>query len=380
VRTLQKLLLVSLPTVLFAFALLELVVLRFWVPIDDVPLEEYDRPNGIVRYRPNQTGVSYPDRDIHHPVPFTVNAEGWNSFHSHYGAARGGKLRVAVIGDSYVAAFEVAPRSSVAGQLETLLGQERAEVYAFGIRGAPLSEYLQIARYVVREFKPDVVVVVIVHNDFDESYRVTAGRYTSAFLHLDVTGDDVKEIPPQPYQEPTVQAWVRTRSALFRFLFYRLQVGSQQLRRLYDTMMNGPRKFEANVDASSLAGEGTRMRRVASYVFDQFARLEHSSGVRFVLLMDTPRDAIYDGRDPRETEPYRMNRIAAEASAGAGLTFIDLTREFARDYQDHHIRFEFPHDGHWNARAHGLAAHQVCTTLQTQLEGARIQCTGAPAE
>jgi lysophospholipase L1-like esterase len=364
VRTTRKLLLVSCPAVLLTFVLLELVVLRSWVAVDDVPVEEYDGRNGVIRYRPNQTGVSYPDRDILHPVPFSVNSDGWNSFHAHYDVPRGDKLRIAVVGDSYVAAFEVAPRFSLAGQLESRLGDDRAEVYAFGVRGAPLSEYLQIARYVVAEYRPDVVVIVIVHNDFDESYRLPAGRYATAFLHLDVDRDDVEEIPPRPYRESPVEEWVRTRSYAFRFLFYRLQVGSQELRSLYGAVWGRPRRFEANVDVSGLAGEGVRMRKTATYVFAQLAHLERSSRTRFLLVMDAPREAIYEGHDPRTTEAYRMNRIASEASAAAGLTFIDLTPAFERDYRDHHERFEFPHDGHWNRRGHGLAADEVYQALE----------------
>jgi hypothetical protein len=378
-RALKKLLWISLPTLFLALALLEFVVLRFWVPVDDVPIEEYDAANQIIHYRPGQSGLTYPDRDLGHPVPFTVNADGWNSLHPRYDAARDGKLRVAVVGDSYVAAFEVAPRLSLAGQLETLLGQGEAEVYPFGVRGAPLSEYLHIARYVVAKYEPDVVVVVIVHNDFDESYRIPPGRYTSSFLHVRFDGEGVEEVPPRPYREPRLEAWIRTRSYAFRFLFYRLQVGSQQLRSLYASLLGTPRRFEANVDTSRLAGDEPRMHRFASYVFDQLARLKDSSGTRFLLVMDAPRDAIYAGRDPRESEAYAMNRIASEASAAAGLAFVDLTPFFELDYRDHRARFEFPHDGHWNARAHGLAARIVCRVLRERLSERPIQCGGRPA-
>jgi hypothetical protein len=374
VRALRNLTLVALPALLLTFGFLELVVLRYWVPVGDVPVEQYDPRNGIIHYRPNQEGATYPDRNIDDPVPFTVNADGWNSLHPRYDHTPNGKLRIAVVGDSYVAAFEVAPRTSLAGQLETLLGQDQAEVYAFGIRGAPLSEYLQIARYVVEAYKPDAVVIVIVHNDFDESYRLAPGRYTPAFLHLAFDGENVKEIPPLPYQEAALETWVRTRSRTFRFLFYRLGLGSQQLRTLYSAATGRPQQFEANVDVQGLAEEEPKMRRVASYVFDQFARLERSSGTRFVLVMDAPREAIYEGRDPRDTKAYRMNRIAADASADAGLTFVDLTGEFEQDYQGQHMRFEFPFDGHWNARAHALAARQACGALRKRLGEARIDC------
>lgn len=374
VRTLAKLVLFSLPAILLTFAVLEFVALPLFVAIDDVPVEEYDAAHQILHYRPGQRGRSFPDHDLRNPVPFTVNADGWNSSHQAYELARSVKLRVAVVGDSYVAAFEVAPELSLAGQLETLLGEGTAEVYSFGIRGAPLSEYLQIARYVVATYKPDALVVVIVHNDFDESYRTVPGRYTSSFLRLKVDAERVGEIPPRPYAEPSLEKWLRTRSYLFRFFFYRLALGSQQLRSLYGSVMNAPPRYEANIDTGSLLGEEERMGRVATYVFDQFVSLERTYGTRFLLVMDTPRNAIYEGRDPRKAEAYRLNRIAELASRAAGLRFIDLTETFERDYRRHAARFEFPYDGHWNARAHELAAREVCGSLDRQLGGKDIHC------
>jgi hypothetical protein len=195
-------------------------------------------------------------------------------------------------------------------------------------------------------------------------------------MQLVVDGENVEEIPPRPYQEAALQTWVRTRSRTFRFLFYRLGLGGQQLRSLYGAVTGRPQQFEANVEVQGLTAEEPKMRKVATYVFDQFAGLERSSGTRFVLVMDAPREAIYEGRDPRDSKAYRMNRIAADASAEEGLTFVDLTGEFERDYQGQHMRFEFPFDGHWNARAHALAARQACGALLKRLGEARIDCRG----
>ena len=38
-----------------------------------------------------------------------------------------------------------------------------------------------VEREVVR-FRPDWIVVLLVHNDFDESFMFKPGRYTSSFL------------------------------------------------------------------------------------------------------------------------------------------------------------------------------------------------------
>jgi hypothetical protein len=378
-RTVMKLLAFSVPAVVVTLALLEFVVLRWFVPVDSVPLEEYDLSSQVVHYRPHQTGITYPDRDIRHPVPFAINDDGWNSFHPRYDVARGRKLRVAVVGDSYVAAFEVAQRLSLAADLEALLGAEDCEVYAFGVRGAPLSEYLLLARHAVAKYKPDVVVIVIVHNDFDESYRIVPGRYTASFLHVAVDGTEVKEIAPQPYDEPALEAWLRSRSFLFRFFFYRLRVGSQQLRSLYASYLGAAHHYEANVETSQLASEEPRMRMAAEYLFGQFAALAHSSGTGVVAIMDSPRDAIYSGHDPRAADAYRLNRIAAEASAQAGIPFVDMTSSFERDWATHHERFEFASDGHWNARAHRLAAHAVCELVATGFPERNMRCGESPA-
>jgi hypothetical protein len=57
-RTLAKVLLISLPTLLLALVVLEFFLLRFWVAIDDVPIEQCDGSNHILRYVPNQAGRS----------------------------------------------------------------------------------------------------------------------------------------------------------------------------------------------------------------------------------------------------------------------------------------------------------------------------------
>jgi hypothetical protein len=65
------------------------------------------------------------------------------------------RTRVAVIGDSYVEAFQVPHYASLAEQLEALLGEDRTEVYRFGISGAPLSQYLYMFETEVAAYNPE---------------------------------------------------------------------------------------------------------------------------------------------------------------------------------------------------------------------------------
>ena len=364
-RILGKILFVTVPAVLAALLVLELGVLELFVPVDDVPVEQWDDPTRLIKYRPNQRGITYPDGDRRHPVPFTINDDGWNSVHGRYEERRRGKKRIALIGDSYVAAFQVRPEESVSGRLETLLGPARAEVYAFGMNGAPLSHYLHVVRHVVARYSPDALVLLLVHNDFDESFRHVQGRYTRSFLRLDLTPDRIAEIPPKPYGGSPILDWIRVRSATFRFFFYRLRIGTRQIRDLYFGLGGRPQpRYEANVDVRAIQSQDDRTRRATEYVFYRLAEIERSSGARVVLVMDTPRGALYEGRDPSESDAWQLNRMSAALAADNGLDMLDLTDSFRRDWEENRQRLEFPRDGHWNARAHGLAARALCERLE----------------
>ena len=69
-----------------------------------------------------------------------------------------------------------------------------------------MSQYLQIIEREVAQYRPDWVIVLIVHNDFDESYRFKAGRYTSSFLKLRVAleVDDPALLPKLKALEPRI--------------------------------------------------------------------------------------------------------------------------------------------------------------------------------
>ena len=92
------------------------------------------------------------------------------------------------------------------------------EVYRFGMPGAPLSQYLHMSRYAVRHFAPDVLVFVVVHNDFFDSVREL--REDPGFLQLGRRdGGFVEVAPTGPREGPPAWRW----SATMRYLRLTLQ-------------------------------------------------------------------------------------------------------------------------------------------------------------
>ena len=177
--------------------------------------------NGVVRYLPNRRAVfRQPDG---RETLVTTNARGWNSTKPDYApAASAAALRVAVIGDSYVHGSFVNVEEGFPEVIERELNAAgvRAEVLRFGMDGAPLSQYLHMLRREVRQYQPDVVVVQLIHNDFDETYRFLRTRYASSFLKIGMS-EAGRPVEIAPVDVKGGGSDVLRNSNTFRYLYYK---------------------------------------------------------------------------------------------------------------------------------------------------------------
>ena len=89
-----------------------------------------------------------------------------------------GALRVALVGDSFVYGIGVSEQDSIPGQLQLLLRTRTpgAEVLNAGTPGAGLEHHADRVASVVRDYRPDVLVLVLLYNDFEfADTQVNAG-------------------------------------------------------------------------------------------------------------------------------------------------------------------------------------------------------------
>jgi len=103
--------------------------------------------NGVVRYLPNTRATfRHPDgRETH----VSINVQGWNSTKPDYVPARpAGRLRIAVVGDSYVHGSFINLEEGFPEVIERELtgAGVAAGVLRFGMDGAPLSQYRHVLR------------------------------------------------------------------------------------------------------------------------------------------------------------------------------------------------------------------------------------------
>jgi hypothetical protein len=359
-----------LASLLASAALCELVVFRLVLLPSDVPGNVY--LGGLVRLEPGARGVWRVRDEV--AAPFRINAQGWNSGAGDYERAPAGTTRIAVIGDSYVEALQVPAVESLAEQLEGLLDAAATptRVYRFGISGAPLSQYLRMLERAALDYDPHWIVVVLVHNDFGESFRFQPGRYTSSFLKLRVAeGRVLGELEPTPYRR-TWHDPVR-QLATVRYLYYRQQITPAVVRSRVRALLAGA--GSGYREASAAARDGEKARRGAdvapgpddleaatAYLFDRLFAAAGDAGARLLLLMDGDRGAIYGGRS--DGGALELNRLATRLAAERGIAFVDLHERFAADWARHRQRFDFPSDAHWNRRGHGLAARAIAEHLR----------------
>jgi len=346
---------------LACMAFFEFVVFHTILLPSDAP--RLDFVDGIIRYAPRQEGVWRVRDEI--AAPYRINSQGWNSGTGDYARDRTADVtRIAVIGDSYVEAFQVAYDASMAEKLggELTAAGRRAEVYRFGIGGAPLSQYVHMAEREVIQYRPDWIVVNVVHNDFDESYRFVQSRYTSYFLKFRIEDGKVAgDLQPTPWRDGAVERLRHT--ATIRFFFHRWNLRPEGLINLLLMRRAGAAESPpADIEIDGALYARRDLEAVAQHAVVRLAAASARAGARLLIVMDGDRKAIYAGA--ASSPALELNRIMAAAAERHGIAFLDMHPHFAAHWAAHRQRLSFELDYHWNELAHSLVGAAVADHIR----------------
>jgi hypothetical protein len=345
----KNFLLLTIPCLLFIFILLELVF-RFVIPAANKPDLLFDRKDQIIHFdtSKNRQGVFTVGKFAQQRGRWSVNNFGWNS-PVNYKQEKDGKLRIAVIGDSFIESLMVDNTKTFPSLLRDF-SSDSWEVYPFGISGAPLSQYLHMSRYASRYFDPDIFVLNIVYNDFDESLSSFSGNPYFKKLHVD-SSRRVTETSPVPYKLPFHQRLLK-RSALVRYMYDNLKLRSVLREKLKGTDTKNE-NINANVKVDPIAAKKDEIRLAVNYMFGKL-RAENP-GKRIILVMDGPRYDIYDNKLDRSNVVF-LNQMIAKSAWDNQLEFLDLINVFAADYKVNKKEFNSKLDTHWDEYGHKVVA------------------------
>ncbi len=351
--------------VLTLLFLLEFVVFRLFFVASDLPhLEEQDRAS-VLKFAPHQQGFYRIKNEI--KSEFHINADGWNSGVDDYlSRAERSQDLVMVVGDSYVEALQVNHRKSFAEKLEESLSDGET-VYRFGISGAPLSHYLYMLRELLPKYRPSLVVVLMVHNDFHESLKVGSGTYGASLARVIFDSSDRPYLStPQLYRKsPT--SWIK-KSAIFGYVWVRQQVRPYKIKQFWNSVMrrqDSQLEYAANINLSNLDNMQA-IETVVDFVFLGLRELGDLYQTKFLLVLDGDRGAITDAVDTGGEFSSKMTPIhdlIRVKSLKSGLDLLDLTGAFMQDYKKNGVAFSFLNDGHWNSYTHRLAGRTIAAKI-----------------
>lgn len=349
----RNILVLTIPSCVVLFLFLEFTA-TFVVPAAQFPSYYYDPADLILRFSTTdlREGVFTMGTMAQQRARWHINNRGWNSAVDFEETKR--RPRIAIIGDSYIEALQVDVETSLAGRLSELVSPQ-AEVYAFGISGAPLSQYLQMARYARKHFDPDILVITVVHNDFDES--LCSIKRQAGMLCLEDDGQEIREAAIEPYQ-PNQMLRAAKWSSVVRYAATNLQLASR-LRGLFSSKRT-QQTYNANIDVEQANASKVRIQKATEYVL---RTMQHENGSKpIIFMMDAPRRDIYAGT-LKNSSVIWLNELLRAACEAVGVHFIDLTDEFSRQFGVTRVHFESEYDWHWNEMGHLTAAGELHNRL-----------------
>jgi lysophospholipase L1-like esterase len=348
-KTIKNIILVSLPAILILVLLLELFF-RIVIPATDPPMGFFSEEERMYYFsNQREEGLITIGRFAQIKARWHINNEHWN-YPIDYTPVNDRNL-IAVIGDSYIEAFQVDADEKYPFLLRNRLDPDY-EVYAFGKSGASLSHYLHVSRYVNRHFDPDILIFNMVHNDFEESiHELYPNRFCFMQVSADEDGSFIETVPRPNFAYPQYTAWKRIvyKSALFRYLDFNLKL--RQIRRNIAGIDD--RNFEANIAADKVIKNKNRIFEATDYLVRTIR--EENSDRRIIFVFDAPKGEIYTNT-LNNSRVLWLNDMMKEICYTHDIEFLDLTPLMLEDYRVNGRKFTFELDGHWNEYGHEFVA------------------------
>jgi hypothetical protein len=331
------------------------ILLRFLPVQSGLRSQPVTAENPIFHFTPGRDATFSRGWDFDMVNRRRVNNAGWVNDQSYRPDDQTPLL--AVVGDSYVEALMVPYAQTFYGRLaKKLAGQLR--VYSFGASGAPLSQYLIWARHAVREYGARAVVINLVGNDFDESYK----SYTKGpgWWVYAPAADGTLNLELIEYRPGWLTSALRD-SALARYVFFNLQF-TNTWREIYSFFFGSPAaatpRYAGNTDAQA---DPVRIKTSLAAIDAVFRDLPSIVGLPPDRILFTLDGFRYPDLAASGTGTYfdLMRQAFRSKAESLGYEVIDLGPDFLRHYAAHAQRFEYPRDGHWNETGHAVVAKAV---------------------
>jgi hypothetical protein len=292
-----------------------------------------------------------------------------------------GVFRIALLGDSAVEAVHVQPDQVMNIQMEKQLqqqGYKNIEVMDFAVEGIGTTQELIMYKESVRQFHPDLVVVVFSDNDVMNNSSTlqpkSYGIHTWYSPYYDLGPDG--QLVFRPVETRTfngLRSFLEEHSVLFYYL--------ERIWFRFDPQINtwhGLPIYYGSYSADPLDAEWTQAWEITGKVMGQMRQTVEADGAKFVVLAQASAFTIdpnwratltrMTGKPvPPEFDPPKLTQRLQEVTAKANVRLESLVPYMVAYRDEHHMQppyFSLPCDPHYNAIGHQVVAADAIQLLQ----------------
>lgn len=271
----------------------------------------------------------------------SLNNDGFLS-NSNYHDQNTGAL---LIGDSYVQGAAIAADKNVNAILSKRFSPY--SILSLGQSGAAISDYLAIAKWGVKKYKPKAIVFLLVEDDILESYKKKSGGY--AFVRM---GENMANERSDFHGNESITKRMLNSSKLFLYIFDNLSFLSTFPPQLKIGFMS-KKAVKNNIDATSV-----EIQAASSYFLTEIMSTMSRENILFVI----------DAKRSSHDNHVRDVDVFADIAAAGGFQVLKLQNAFDVHRKKYGLRLDFsPTDNHWNAKGWLIAADEIEPYLRRAL-------------
>lgn len=320
------------------------IILRFLPTQEVFKLQIVTPENPIIRYEPNKEATFSLGWNFYQITKKKTNNYGYVASKNY---SKNAEPDVMVIGDSMVEAMQVDNKETIPQIIEKL--DTSLNVYAMGISGVPLSQYIKFIEFAEKEFSPKEYIIVVIGNDFDESlcsYKQKQGTYCF---------DKNFELKLIPFDGYSLKRNLARNSAFIRYLILNLKIDWRfVISKLGILEHDIPPEYVGNTERK----KSLEIEDLSFKVIDEF--LSRISSIvrnkKITLIIGAHLNDIYTERNTTDSYFYKMREYLKRNAKIKGLNVIDMRPILEQHFNKFGQTFDFPTDGHWNELGQELAA------------------------
>ena len=265
-------------------------------------------------------------------------------FFSDFDYVEGEKI-VAVIGDSYVEAIQVAFKDTFHQKINSISNHP---VYNFAISGSPLSQYEAYFKEVCIRYDVQKLIIAIISNDFSQSLEEKKIR--DGFFHYD--DDYAYKLKATPYKLSLIRK-IANSSNIIRYIYFNLGY-AEEIIVLLNNFFDFNKSYKTIEETKSLATNDDLYHKIAIDIFLNNISKYCLTEQDILFVVDGSRPELYNNQ-----KNWHISEYFIEEARNKKFNVINMYDYFKKDYVLNKKLFEFNYDKHWNQYGHDTVFNAI---------------------